>query len=535
MIYMLPTLLHPGVLHFADQDTAFHLSRIQGLSNAFSKPVNFNNFNHHGTIINVCYPWITIYPAYIIYKLFGSLVAGYKLFYLLITIITMLTAYFSMYQIKKSEITALLFSLFYTFATYRSTDIFKRAAMGESVALTFFPLILLGCYYLMKDDYKKWYILTIGMSLVLYSHLLSVAMITFIIAFFIITTFYFWDHKLERIKYFALATGMTVLTSIGVIIPLLEQSKYTPLKIPTGNQLNGIERKSLWLNTINSNVFSYGIGLILLVGIAWTFIVVFGKKKKLYLLDKYIFVVGVVIFILMGDYIPWHLLNNTPIVSLQFVFRITCFVNLFIAYGFALAFTPKKQSFSIILFLLIFIGAIHLNSINNLYKTAQNQQTIWNRSNIETTTANYDHTDYANKESIGKPQVHQQLFIANDKTTIKPSKNTWTDNVYTIKINNSLGKKIQLSMPIYRYKGQIVKVNGENKRTNLSKFGTTEVSIPKGKSTITITYRFTKLVTISHIISFVSFFLLIILSYKNTVLYKISNQYFTTSHHTKSG
>ena len=50
-----------------------------------------------------------------------------------------------MKQIKNNRYISLLFSIIYTFSAYRAIDdIFHRASLGEAVALTFLPLILLG-------------------------------------------------------------------------------------------------------------------------------------------------------------------------------------------------------------------------------------------------------------------------------------------------------------------------------------------------------------------------------------------------------
>ncbi|BDP59641.1 hypothetical protein EfmJHP38_05790 [Enterococcus faecium] len=62
-----------------NQDTYFHLSRIIGLDNVWSSPVNFNNFDHHGTMMNIFYPWLTLYPAFLFYKMMGNLVLSYNI------------------------------------------------------------------------------------------------------------------------------------------------------------------------------------------------------------------------------------------------------------------------------------------------------------------------------------------------------------------------------------------------------------------------------------------------------------------------
>ena len=101
--YVIPLFMSKGIYHSVNQDTYFHLSRIIGLDNVWSSPVNFNNFDHHGTMMNIFYPWLTLYPAFLFYKMMGNLVLGYNIYYFFITFLTMVVSYFSMKKIKNNR------------------------------------------------------------------------------------------------------------------------------------------------------------------------------------------------------------------------------------------------------------------------------------------------------------------------------------------------------------------------------------------------------------------------------------------------
>ena len=58
--YCLPLFAMPGI-HKVD-DTTFHVGRLVGLSNVFASPVNFNSFGKNGLMVNIFYPWLTMYP-----------------------------------------------------------------------------------------------------------------------------------------------------------------------------------------------------------------------------------------------------------------------------------------------------------------------------------------------------------------------------------------------------------------------------------------------------------------------------------------
>ncbi len=262
-----------GIYHSVNQDTYFHLSRIIGLDNVWSSPVNFNNFDHHGTMMNIFYPWLTLYPAFLFYKMMGNLVLSYNIYYFFITFLTMVVSYFSMKQIKNNRYISLLFSIIYTFSAYRAIDIFHRASLGEAVALTFLPLILMGCYEIYIRDYQKWYWLSIGMTLVVYTHLLSVAMVSVFIGGTLFLSFYFWDQKIARLLSLLKATVLTFFfLSAGFLIPFIQQSRAQELKVPLGKELSGMAPSDMLTHILNNNYNNYTIGLFLFLGLIGAFI-----------------------------------------------------------------------------------------------------------------------------------------------------------------------------------------------------------------------------------------------------------------------
>lgn len=67
-------------------------------------------------------------------------------------------------------------SVLYTFATYRLTNLYYRAALGESLAMVFLPLLLWGTYEIFYGQEKKWFLMVLGVTGVLESHVLSFEM-----------------------------------------------------------------------------------------------------------------------------------------------------------------------------------------------------------------------------------------------------------------------------------------------------------------------------------------------------------------------
>ncbi|XIQ30369.1 hypothetical protein N8D36_01315 [Enterococcus faecium] len=506
--YVIPLFMSMGIYHSVNQDTYFHLSRIIGLDNVWSSPVNFNNFDHHGTMMNIFYPWLTLYPAFLFYKMMGNLVLSYNIYYFFITFLTMVVSYFSMKQIKNNRYISLLFSIIYTFSAYRAIDIFHRASLGEAVALTFLPLILMGCYEIYIRDYQKWYWLSIGMTLVVYTHLLSVAMVSVFIGGTLFLSFYFWDQKIARLLSLLKATVLTFFLSAGFLIPFIQQSRAQELKVPLGKELSGMAPSDMLTHILNNNYNNYTIGLFLFLGLIGTFIFI----KKLTADDLFIFFLGVFVLFCSTNLFPWQLFNHTPVKSLQFVWRLNGFSSLFIAYTMSIViyyiFSTKNNSWKIMVFTFLAL-ILHLSGVSNSIHANKDSLTLIAPEDAVAIAENYNHTDYANKESIYHPDMinNDQYLLGNQE--INPTTH-FMSNKLTIELDNSNNKNTVLTTPIYRYKGQVASINGKLVQTKLSKFGTTELTIPPGINKVVITYQYTKLAIASRYLSIVTLILFLL-------------------------
>ncbi|HFX3810868.1 TPA: hypothetical protein ACIEC5_002368 [Enterococcus faecium] len=506
--YVIPLFMSMGIYHSVNQDTYFHLSRIIGLDNVWSSPVNFNNFDHHGTMMNIFYPWLTLYPAFLFYKMIGNLVLSYNIYYFFITFLTMVVSYFSMKQIKNNRYISLLFSIIYTFSAYRAIDIFHRASLGEAVALTFLPLILMGCYEIYIRDYQKWYWLSIGMTLVVYTHLLSVAMVSVFIGGTLFLSFYFWDQKIARLLSLLKATVLTFFLSAGFLIPFIQQSRAQELKVPLGKELSGMAPSDMLTHILNNNYNNYTIGLFLFLGLIGAFIFI----KKLTADDLFIFFLGVFVLFCSTNLFPWQLFNHTPVKSLQFVWRLNGFSSLFIAYTMSIViyyiFSTKNNSWKIMVFTFLAL-ILHLSGVSNSIHANKDSLTLIAPEDAVAIAENYNHTDYANKESIYHPDMinNDQYLLGNQE--INPTTH-FMSNKLTIELDNSNNKNTVLTTPIYRYKGQVASINGKLVQTKLSKFGTTELTIPPGINKVVITYQYTKLAIASRYLSIVTLILFLL-------------------------
>lgn len=505
ILYVLPIIQTNNIFHFTDQDTAFHLSRIRGLSNVFSSPVNFNNFGGNGTAMNLFYPWLTLYPAYLLLHLTGNMVMAYNLYYLLLTFITMLIAYMCMFKIKKNYFTAFTFSLIFSYASYRSTDIFFRSSLGEAVALAFLPLVFLGCYYIFYSDSKKWYWLTLGMTLTVYTHLLSVLLNAVFIFIIFIVSIFIINNKKERIINLIKATTWTIFLSLGVFIPMFQQTFFVELKVPKGGVLNGLLPSDYLSNTLNNNLSYFGIGLILFLLAIYTY----SSRTYLSKMDIFIYFVGILTVYASTRLFPWHYIEKTSLNVIQFTWRLTAYATLFLSYAGSISYTinikNNKSALKKVVLLSLLVVTIHTVSVNLLLN--QDGKNIYDNVQATSVSQSYAHTDYANRESLNHPDIVRSKNFVIDGVTKNLDYST-TDSIFTFNYNNE-NKNANVVTPLYFYKGQIVEINGKKVKSSLSKYGTTQFNANEGNIEVKIYYEYTLLARISQIISFVIFLLFI--------------------------
>lgn len=168
-------------------DLIFHLIRIEGvkeglLSGQFPVRIQPNWLHGYGYATSVFYgDTFLLIPAAL--RLIGLPVqTAYRLFLLIINAATALIAYACFHRIFRKRTIGIVGSMLYTWAPYRIYDLYGRAALGEVIALTFLPVLLLGFYLIYTEDITKkeyknlWIQPAIGFSGIIQSHTLSCEM-----------------------------------------------------------------------------------------------------------------------------------------------------------------------------------------------------------------------------------------------------------------------------------------------------------------------------------------------------------------------
>lgn len=160
-------------------DLGFHLYRIVSLSDALSKgafpvriyPERFNNYGY-GSPLFYC-DFFLLIPA-VLHNAFSlDITTCWKVLMFLLNLATFFTAYYSYRFLSGSANIGLAATFLYTLSTYRLLDIYTRAAIGESCALVFFPLVFCGLVQVLREHPSGWLTLTVGYTGILLSHTLS--------------------------------------------------------------------------------------------------------------------------------------------------------------------------------------------------------------------------------------------------------------------------------------------------------------------------------------------------------------------------
>ncbi|MDW0305581.1 YfhO family protein [Enterococcus faecium] len=508
LLYLFPAFKNMEIFGF--YDTAFHINRALSLESIFSSPINFETFRSYGMQVNNFYPWLTLYPLFLLIK-FTNLAIGYNLFLYIVTLITLFICHYVMYEITKKHVTSSFFAIIYTTSSFRSVEIFLRGAMGELLAMSILPLILLGFIKLYDSKKESWVMLAISMTLLIYTHVLSVAMTMVMVIIALIIQFY----RKKKIEIFLIiklikAAIVTLLLSLAFIGPMIEQTLYQDLNRP---YVDILQKRAIYLGkefligSIDSELLSFGIGLTLLICL----IILTFNFKKLGILSKITYIMGIISILLCTKIFPWFALQNTPLNIIQAPWRFMIFSTLFISFSVSLFISPQLEKFSytrrrnFILLLILAISILNYSSVVNMVKE-MNFQGTYSNEQMENKLEEFENFDYV---PIGYKK--DQLLLKNHQVTedgqvIYSSFSPNKDEI-TFTFKSSKGKTIVL--PVFRYKGLTVTVNSKN-ATVLKQGGPfVTVKSESGINKVTIRYSYTFFSKISLFISIITLIVLL--------------------------
>ena len=337
-------LFFPGI-HLG-HDTHFHLMRIAGIAEELKNgnfPARLQSIwlDGYGYPVSIYYGDIFLYiPA--LFHLSGiSLTGSYKIYLLLINIITAITANYCFNKIFENIKVSLLITLIYMTAPYRFVDVFVRSAVGEYSAFIFFPLVALAFYELYSkpsdavEVLRPALLLAVGMSGLIFTHILSTELVV-IILFIIFLVLFKKSFSKKVILSISSAVVFTLLLSATFIIPFLDYfinvpvniNQLAPLKIQSGGvyliQLFMFFQNPTGLNSpILKERMLFSPGLPLLFGLFFSIFYIIRKQKDKTLIFFVSF--SLLTIVLSLNLFPYDILSETIIgriaTQIQFPWR----------------------------------------------------------------------------------------------------------------------------------------------------------------------------------------------------------------------
>ncbi len=342
-------------------DWGFHLLRVEGLISGLRDgqlPVRIqgNWLRGYGYAVSIFYSDLfLLIPA--LFRWIGFTVStSYRLFLAVVNLATLAMAYQCFRRVFRSRSVGAASAILYVVSAYRIHNIYMRAALGETLAMVFLPLIFYGLYRIFSEDPKKpeyrksWLPLALGLTGVVQSHVLSCEMLAFCILLLCVVMI---RRVLVRETFWELckAAVLTVVWNLWYLVPFadywmngkfnvghLETMMYKnaqPWGIYPAHLLflfyGGGTRGGVEVFGMNwAGAFSIGAALLAAV-ILWLYLEFVGSLKQSGFagrkLGRLMFGYTVLIFVLTSCYFPWNWLQGqsklleTLITSLQFPYR----------------------------------------------------------------------------------------------------------------------------------------------------------------------------------------------------------------------
>lgn len=443
--------------------------------------------------------------------------------------ISLICSAFSMYFLLKEFLSpklALVGSLLFLYTPYRSTDVYVRGAIGESMSFVFLPLILFAVIRIYKETKdsqllsKNIFILSLSIAALILSHnIVSYMFMFFVVLIIIILTFYSENKKHFVSKtFFGLLGGF--LISIYFWLPALRDSDL--MKYET--VFNYIDHFPTLKQLITPR-FGYGAsvagpydGMSFFVGIpnlAAIFVGVFlciKFWKKLNNLDKTIIVwsvVSLLISLFMMNHRSVFIWESLPFLPyFQFPWRFLTMVSL-LSPLFLLPLKHIKAKSQKLILGIFLISTLFSVKYFKPHDFLQRTDSYYLNRYIPTPVASEEYK-----------KTQEEYLRLSKSTDLRPDKNyplVFSDheflynNVETdglnIKLNVETPQELILSYSKYNFPGWYAILDGKKVSVSSGKpFGQVSLVVPKGTHTLELVFKETPINKLLNFVSGVSFF-----------------------------
>lgn len=512
-------------------DFYVHYNRLQVLVNAliegnFPVYMDYKSIEGYGYIIKLFYSDLLLIPFAMV-AIFTSTTTAYLTLIFTTTLLCALFSYITLKRITNNKYISLIISILYTLCTYRIFDMYIRGALGEVLSFTFLPLVVLGVYEIVKGNYNKWYILTIAMVLLVYSHLISTLIISIMLSIYLIANLKILCAERKRIYSLMLAVVLCIPLTAYYIFPMLEQMLSNSFYYQTNKLVEGVigYRLNEMIAGLFNSVSLRNETLFPKLGAVLTFVVllrifIYKQSKNLKFADICA-LFGTLIFIMTLPQFPWKIPPFAWLSVIQFPWRLLEYTSFLyaVAGGIYLSslLISKYQKILGVVVLLVLHGLI-FNSDSIHYRTfiCQNgNPTIsYNTSFRGMIGAEYLPSKVpSNNFEYDIPEVYNNFLYHRGQIVDKQKETTQITELIKDKGNVSfvvtLENEDTLELPLTYYIGYQARINNKKIDYTQSENGLIEVNV-KENGKFEIAYVGTNLQKISFYITLISIFLFVI-------------------------
>ena len=206
-------------------DSVFHLARLRNLVSAwaqgqFPARVGVFTYNGYGSATSAMYPDLFFALPALMLMTGASLQLAMHTLIVFVNIATAGMMYLLAARLFQRESAAVGAATLYTLASYRLTDLYARAALGEALGMAFMPLFLLGLYEVLAGDKRRWPLLALGATCVFQSHMLTTAicaLLALLCGALCIRKVWAEGRLWPIVK----AAGLTLLVNLFFLVPFL--------------------------------------------------------------------------------------------------------------------------------------------------------------------------------------------------------------------------------------------------------------------------------------------------------------------------
>jgi len=498
------------------QDFFFHYRRLQALMDGMKTSplliyLDYNAIDGYGYFTKAFYPDFVLIPFALIGNL-TNLGFAYQFMVFTMTVLCGVFTYITVNRIYKKPFTAAIAALLYTFCVYRLLDLYHRAALGETLTFTFIPIVLLGLYHIIKGDYKKWYILAIGFSLMIFTHLISSVLMFFTLLIFLLIYYKPLIKEPKRILYLLVAGITTLAITAYYLFPMLEQAITATFYYESRELMAKTQDSALPFHWIiwgmftgivtPAQAFIPGVGF-LLTGTVALRLFVYRKSSALRSVDIGV-IIGLVYIVASSPLFPWSVFPFNKLNFIQMAWRLFEFTSFFfaVAGGYYLSLILKSNgrklvtAFTVVILLVL----IMVNDAKSyeMYRCGRpiTQVAAFNNDyhlgGLEYIPSAVPSIEYLHQrgDSIGT------LYEGTSITNFRRIKGVTSFDIGMTGIET-------LELPLIYYKGYTAKLNGENICVSESGNGLVEIAANKSGN-IQVYYGGTIIQKLSWIITLLS-------------------------------